>query len=148
MFKKSQFGIVFNTVFSLVFSAALTLFIKAVQGNLSFNSFCMGMVPAFGINFTLGSYIPLVKVGNAFASRFVKDENSKVFYFLRMLAIVFIMTALMSFLLMFSEMGFRRELIFAFLGSVPMTFLFAYVVGCAVFPLLFGLTVNLCSKEG
>ena len=141
--KKSQFGLVFNIIFSFVFSALLTIFVKAVTHQLTFESFCMGMVPAFCINFVLGTFIPLVKMGNAFAGKFVK-EDSKLFYFLRMLAIVFVMTALMSALVMFSEMGFG--FIPAFLKSFPGTFLYAYVAGCAVFPLLFKLTNMICSK--
>ena len=148
MFKKSQFGIVFNTIFSIVFSAALTLFVKATQGQLTFESFCTGFVPSFAINFVLGTYIPLVKMGNGFASIFVKNQDSKIFYFLRMLAIVFVMTALMSFLVMFSEMGFTMTLIFAFLGSFPLTFVYAYVVGCIVFPFLLKATMALCTQEG
>ena len=148
MFRKSQFGIVFNTIFSIFFSAALTLFVKFVNGGLTFESFCTGMVPSFAINFVLGTYIPLVKMGNGFASKFVKDENSKLFYFLRMLAIVFVMTAAMSFLVMFSEMGFTPVLLIAFVSSFPATFLYAYIVGCLIFPLLFKMTNALCVKNG
>ena len=148
MFKKSDFGIVFNTIFSFVFSAALTLFVKFMNGGLSFESFLTGLIPAFAINFVLGTYIPLLKVGNAFASIFIKDEKNPAFYFLRMLAIVIIMTALMSFLVMFSEMGFAPTLPIAFVSSFPATFLYAYVVGLIIFPLLLKLTMALCTKEG
>lgn len=148
MFRKSQFGIVFNTVFSIVFSAALTFYVKYANGMLSFESFATGFVPAFAINFTLGSYIPLVKVGDGFARIFVKNEKNPVFYFLRMFMIVLIMTAAMSILVMFSEMGFTSNLLFAFVFSFPMTFLFAYIVGLIVFPFLFKITMSLCVKEG
>lgn len=149
MFKKSSFGIVFNTIFSAVFAAALTVFIQISQnGETTPELFLMGLVPAFAINFVLGSYIPLVAVGNAFAGIFVKNEKNPLFYFLRMLAIVFIMTALMSILVMFSEMGFTMELILAFLFSFPLTFAYAYVVACIVFPFLLKGAMALCSKEG
>lgn len=149
MFKKSSFGITFNTIFSVVFAAALTLFIQITQkGGTTFEAFLMGLVPAFAINFVLGSYIPLLAVGNAFAGIFVKNEKNPLFYFLRMLAIVFIMTALMSILVMFSEMGFTMELIFAFLFSFPLTFAYAYVVACIVFPFLLKGTMALCTREG
>ena len=148
MFKKSQFGIVFNTIFSVVFSAALTLFVQIMNGNLTFENFVTGLVPSFAINFVLGTYIPLLKVGNAFAGIFIKNEKSIVFYFLRMLAIVFIMTALMSFLVMFTEMGFTVVLLIAFVSSFPLTFLYAYVVGLIIFPFLLKLTMSLCTKEG
>lgn len=146
MFKKEQFGIVFNTIFSIVFSAALTFFVKMMNHQLTFETFLMGLVPSFAINFVLGTYIPLVKVGNAFAGLFVKNEKSPLFYFLRMFIIVLIMTAAMSFLIMFSEMGFRKALIFAFVGSFPLTFLYAYIVGIVVFPFLMKATTALCSR--
>lgn len=147
MFRREQFGIVFNTVFSIVFSAALTFFVKFMNGRLTFETFLMGFVPSFAINFVLGSYIPLLKVGNAFAGIFIKDEKNPVFYFLRIFMIVLIMTAAMSFLVMFSEMGFTKVLLFAFIASFPATFVFAYVVGVVVFPFLFKLTQTLCVKE-
>lgn len=146
MFKREQFGIVFNTIFSLVFSAALTFFVKFTNHQLTFESFMMGLVPAFAINFVLGTYIPLVKVGNGFASLFVRNEKNPVFYLLRMFMIVLIMTAAMSLLVMFSEIGFKMDLLFAFLGSFPRTFLFAYIVGVLVFPVLLKLTQTLCVK--
>lgn len=144
MFKKEQFGIVFNTIFSVVFSAALTLFIKLMSGQLTFETFMMGLVPSFAINFVLGTFIPLVKVGNAFAGIFIKNEKNPVFYLLRMFAIVLIMTAAMSILVMFSEMGFTMELLMAFIGSFPGTFLYAYVVGLLVFPVLLKAAQALC----
>ena len=147
MFKRQQFGIVFNTLFSLVFGGAMTFFALFARGNLSLASFIVGLVPAYAINFTLGSYIPLLAVGNAFAGIFIKNEDSKIFYLLRMLAIVFIMTAAMSFLVMFSQMGFAPELLPAFVMSFPATFAFAYVVAVCVFPFLLKATMGLCTKE-
>lgn len=147
MFQKKQFGIVFNTIFSIAFSAALTLFVKCVNGQMTLETFLMGFVPSFSINFVLGSFIPLVKIGNIFAGFFVKNENSSMFYLLRMFMIVLIMTAVMSFLVMFSEIGFQKILIFAFLSSFPKTFVFAYCVGVCIFPLLLQLTQMLCSKD-
>lgn len=148
MFKKSQFGIVFNSVFSLVFSSALTLYVQLTQHRLSFNNFMTGLVVAYAINFVLGSYIPLLKMGNAFAGIFLKDEKNPLFYLLRMLAIVVVMTAFMSFLVMFTEMGFTPVLLPAFVGSLPLTLLYAYVVAVIVFPFLLKLTMALCTKEG
>lgn len=106
----------------------------------------MGLVPAFAVNFVLGTYIPLVKVSNGFASLFMKNEKYPVFYLLRMFTIVLIMTAAMSLLVMFSEMGFTMGLVFAFVGSFPRTFLFAYIVGALAFPGLLKLTQMLCVK--
>lgn len=148
MFKKSQFGIVFNTIFSVAFSIALTLFVQFMNGRLTFESFATGLIPAFAINFVLGTYIPLLKVGNAFASIFIKDEKNPAYYFFRMFAIVIIMTALMSFLVMFSEMGFTPILLITFAASFSVIFLYAYIVGVIIFPFLMKFTINLCTKEG
>ncbi|MCD7888106.1 MAG: hypothetical protein LUG44_10950 [Clostridiales bacterium] len=148
MFKKSDFGIVFNSLFSFAFAAALTLFIQFMNGGLTFERFCMGFVPAYAINFVLGSYIPLVKMGNGFAHLFLKDEKHPLFYFLRILAIVVVMTAAMSLLCMFYEMGFDPALPIAFVSSLPLTLVFAYVVACVIFPFLLKGTMFLCRKEG
>ena len=146
MFRRDQFGFVFNTVFSIFFALVLTAFSLFMQGKLNAESLITGFVCAFAINFTLGSFIPLVKVGNAFASLFTKNEKSIVFYLLRMFAIVFIMTVGMSFLMMFIAMGFSPALLPAFFSSLPVTFLFAYVVASLCFPLLLKLTQALCVK--
>ena len=146
MFRRDQFGLIFNTLFSILFGFSLTAFSQVMQGVATPEKLFTGFIVAFAINFTLGSYIPLVKVGGAFASRFVKDENSLPFNLLRILAIVFIMTACMSFLMMLVEMGFSPELLPAFIFSFPLTFVFAYVVAVICFPLLLKLTQNLCVK--
>ena len=147
MFRKDQFGIVFNTIFSIFFSLVITAFILFRQDALGAESLATGFVSAFAVNFTLGSFIPLVKVGNAFASLFTKNEKSIIFYLLRMFMIVLIMTAGMSFIMMFLEMGFSAQLLPAFVFSLPVTFAFAYVVAALCFPLLLKLTQALCSKS-
>ena len=146
MFRKDQFGFVFNTVFSIFFALVLTAFSLFMQGKLTAESLITGFVCAFAINFTLGSFIPLVKVGDGFASLFTKKQKSIVFYLLRMFMIVLIMTIGMSFLMMFIEMGFSPALLPAFFGSLPGTFAFAYVVAALCFPLLLKLTQKLCVK--
>lgn len=146
MFRKDQFGFVFNTVFSIFFAFVLTLFSLFMQHKLTAESLITGFVCAFAINFTLGSFIPLVKVGNAFASLFAKNEKSFVFYLLRMFIIVLIMTVGMSFLMMFIEMGFSPALFPAFFTSLPGTFVFAYVVAALCFPLLLKAAQTMCVK--
>ncbi len=146
MFCKNQFGIVFNTLFSFAFALLLTAFALFQQGALTPGTLIMGFIPAFGISFTLGSYIPLVEIGSRFAGIFLKDEKHPVFYLLRLLAIAFVMTASMSFLVMFSQMGFTMDFLMAFLFSFPATFLFAYVVAVIIFPFLFSLTSRWCVK--
>ena len=81
-----------------------------------------------------------------FAALFTKNEKSSVFYLLRICAIVLIMTAGMSFIMMFLEMGFSAQLLPAFVFSLPATFTFAYVAAALCFPLLLKLTQKLCSK--
>lgn len=146
MFRRDQFGVVFNSVFSLAFAGFMTAFSLFAQKSLTPESFCTGLVTAFAINFVLGTYIPLLPMGNGFARLFIKNEKSPVFYLLRMLAIVFVMTACMSFLVMFTQIGFHAELIFAFFGSFPVSFLAAYVFAVIIFPFLLKLTQALCTK--
>lgn len=146
MFRRDQFGIVFNSVFALYFGGLLTAFSLFGQGNLSFENLCKGFVSAYAINFTIGSYVPLVKIGDAFARLFAKNEKSLLFYLLRMFMIVLIMTACMSFLMLFINLGFSPMLFPAFFGSFLPSLAFAYVIGVLGFPLLFKLTQSLCSK--
>lgn len=146
MFRRDQFGFVFNTVFSIFFALVLTAFSLFMQGKLTAGSLITGFVCAFAINFTLGSFIPLVRVGDGFASLFTRNQKSIVFYLLRMFAIVLIMTIGMSFLMMFIEMGFSPALLPAFLSSLPGTFAFAYVVAAMCFPLLLKATLAMCIK--
>ncbi len=53
----------------------------------------------------------------------------------------------MSFLVMFTQIGFHKELIFAFFASFPLSFLAAYIFAVLVFPLLLKLTQAMCTKE-
>ena len=146
MFRRDQFGIVFNTVFSIYFALLLTAFSLFGQGKLTLGNLVPGFVCAFALSFTLGSFIPLVKIGSAFASLFTKNEKSILFYLLRMAAIAFIMTVCMSFFMMFIEMGFSPALLPAFFSSLPFSFAFAFVAASLGFPLLLKLTQSLCKR--
>ena len=146
MFSREQFGFVFNTVFSIFFAFVLTAFIQFQQGTLGLEHLITDFVSAFAVNFTLGSFIPLLKVGNAFAARFTQKEDSLPFYLLRMFMIVLVMTAGMSLIMMFVEMGFSSALLPAFAFSFLPTFAFAFVVASLCFPLLLKLTQSLCTK--
>ena len=147
MFRKDQFPFVFNTVFALFFSFALTAFTLFTQGRLTVAALIPAYISAFSVNFVLSSFIPANSIGSAFAALFTKNEKSLLFYLLRMFMIVLIMTVAMCFFMLFIEMGFSSAFIPAFLSSIPATFAFAYVVAVLFCPLLEKLTHHLCAKE-
>ncbi len=147
MFRKDQFPFVFNTVFALFFSLALTAFTLFMQGRLTAAALIPAFISAFSVNFVLSSFIPANSIGSKFAALFTKNEKSLLFYLLRMFMIVLIMTVAMCFFMLFIEMGFSSAFIPAFLSSIPATFAFAYVVAVLCCPLLEKLTHRLCAKE-
>lgn len=149
MFRKDQFGIVFNTIFAIAFAVALPVFVAYRNGNLSFEQFCMDFIPGFSIAFSIGTYIDLKGLGNGFA-RFcrVKNENGLLFHILRVVSITFVMAFLMSLLILFMNVGFSLGPVFflAFLGSFVPNFLCALVVAFVTFAVGMPLTGALCTK--
>ena len=149
MFRKDQFGIVFNTIFAIAFAIALPVFIAFRNGNLSFEQFCMDFIPAFAVTFTIGTYIDLKGLGDGLA-RFcrVKNENGLLFHILRVASISFVMTFLMSLIMLFMNVGFSLGPVFflAFLGSFGPTYVFALVVAFVTFGVGMPITGALCTK--
>lgn len=147
MLKKDKFEIVFNTLFAIILSAALTIFIQVVNSTLSFENFLIGFTPSFAINFSLETYINLLSMGNAFARLFIKNEKNFAFHLLRIFAIVFIMAAVMSFLCMFIEMGFASVFLITWVTAFPMIFIVAYIIALIFFPIIMKSSLAICSKE-
>lgn len=149
MFRKDQFGIVFNTIFAIMFAIFLPLFIDWRNGILTFEQICKDFIPAFAVTFAIGTYIDLKAMGDGFA-RFcrVKNENGLLFHILRVASITFVMTFLMSLIMMFIGVGFSLGPIFfiAFLSSFPLTFAYALVVAFITFAIGMPITMALCSK--
>lgn len=147
MLKKDKFEIIFNTLFAIALSGILTLFIQAVNGRLSLESFLIGFIPSYAINFTLETYVPLLPMGNAFAGIFLKNEKSPVFHLLRIFIIVLVMAAVMSFLCMFIEMGFLPVFLSTWAKAFPMIFVVAYLTALICFPLILKSTMAICSRD-
>lgn len=149
MFRKDQFGVVFNTIFAIMFAICLPIFIDWRNGMLGIERFCQNFIPAFAVTFAIGTYIDLKAMGDGFA-RFcrVKNENGLLFHILRVASITFVMTFLMSLIMMFLDIGFAMGPFFfvAFLTSFPLTFVFALVVAFVTFAIGMPLTMALCSK--
>lgn len=107
MCKKSKFPLVFNIFLAFFITLVVTIFVKAGEGALTPESFIIGMIQGFCLNMTLETIIDLPAMGNKFVRALgVKKMEGPAAYFLRLLAIVFVIVLLMSFLLMFCEIGF------------------------------------------
>lgn len=149
MFRKDQFGLVFNTIFSFMFAIFLPLYMNITQHTLTFEKMCQDFIPGYTVAFVIGTYIDLKGMGDSFA-RFcrVKDENSLLFHILRVVSITFVLTLIMSAVMMFLSVGFSLGPIFfvAFLSSFPMTFVVALVVAFITFAIGMPLTISLCTK--
>lgn len=149
MFRKDQFGKVFNTIFCIMFAIFLPLFINWRNGTLGLEQFCKDFIPGFTVAFAIATYIDLKAMGDGFA-RFcrVKNENGLLFHILRVFSITFVMTFIMSLVMMFLNVGFSLGPIFflAFLSSFPLTFAYALVVAFVTFAIGMPITIKLCTK--
>ena len=107
MCKKSKFPLVFNIFLAFFITLVVTLFVQAGQGTLSVPTFVVGMIQGFCLNLTLETIIDLPAMGNRFVKAVgIKNPGGAAAYFVRTLAIVFVIVILMSFILMFCEAGF------------------------------------------
>lgn len=149
MFRKDQFGLVFNTIFSIMFAIFLPLYINMSQGHLTFEQMCKDFIPGFAVAFAIGTYIDLKAMGDGFA-RFcrVKNEGGLLFHILRVASITFVMTFIMSLVMMFMAVGFSLGPVFflAFLSSFPMNYVVALIVAFVTFAIGMPITGALCAK--
>jgi len=159
MFRKDQFGVVFNTIFAIMFAIFLPLYIDgsnmmrqagAVLPVPLLQQVCKDFIPAFAVTFTIGTYVDLKAMGDSFARLcHVKDENGLLFHILRVVSITFVMTFLMSLIMMFIAAGFTMPVGVFFMNffmSFPLTFVVALVVAFVTFGFGMPLTVALCQK--
>ena len=154
MCKKSKFPLVFNIILGIVVTLVMTLYVKISQNMagiappLTFETFLTNFIPGFCLCMTLETIIDLPAMGNFFLRLFgVKNMEGTLAYFLRIFFIALILVVVMSFLLMFVDMGFAMP-IPGWLMSLPGTFLAAYVAVAVLFKPCLALTGILCSKEG
>ena len=140
MCKKSKFPLVFNIFLAFFITLVVTIFVKAGEGALTPESFIM----------TLETIIDLPAMGNKFVRALgVKKMEGPAAYFLRLLAIVFVIVLLMSFLLMFCEIGFAMGAgFFGFwITKVPAIFVVAYITAAIVFIPSMKAAAVICSRE-
>ena len=151
MFGKDKFPVVFNAVFALLFSIVLTLFVKGVAGVLSVETFVVGLMQGFMVNFALEFLIDLPALGGGFLKllRVKKGPQSPGGLVVFLLPIVAVMAVLMSGILMFWEAGFALGVgFFGFwLPKLPPIFVVAYVTALLFFPISMRLSEALCSRE-
>lgn len=159
MFRKDWFGIVFNTIFSIMFAIFLPLYIDGSNMFREAGMILWGplvqqltkdFIPGFSVAFAIGTFIDLKAMGDGFARLCrVKNENGLLFHILRVASITFVMAVLMSLIMMFLAVGYTMPagiFFMAYLASLPMTYVVALVVAFVTFAFGLPLTMALCSK--
>lgn len=159
MFRKDQFGIVFNTIFAIMFAIFLPLYIGGSSMYREAGAILWGplvqqltkdFIPGFAVAFAIGTYIDLKAMGDGFARLCgVKNENGLLFHILRVASITFVMTVLMSLIMMFISVGYTMPagaFFMAYLMSFPLTYVVALVVAFVTFAIGMPLTIALCRK--
>ncbi len=149
MFRKDQFGLVFNTIFCLMFAIFIPLFMEWQNGVLGLEAFCKDFIPGFTVALTVATYIDLKAMGDSFARKCgVKNENSLLFHILRVASITFVMTAIMTVVMTFLAVGFSLGPVFFLvcLKTFPAVYAVALVVAFITFAFGMKLTAALCVK--
>ena len=159
MLRKDQFGIVFNTIFAIVFAIVLPLYIDGSNMYREAGMILWGpllqqvskdFIIGFAVSFTIGTYIDLKAMGDSFARLCgVKNENGLLFHILRVASIAFVMVVLMSLIMMFITMGYVLPVGTFFMGwlmNLPLTYVVALVVAFITFGFGLPLTMALCQK--
>lgn len=157
MFRRDQFGIVFNTIFAFMFAIFLPLYIGIVNmyqavGTILWSPLLqqvtIDFITAFAVSFVIGTYVDLKGMGDAFARRCgVKNENGLLFHILRVASIVFVMVVVMSLIMLFMSMGYQVSVgafFMMWLASFPGTYLVALVVAFITFAFGLPLSAALC----
>ncbi|WP_297196982.1 hypothetical protein [uncultured Flavonifractor sp.] len=159
MLRKDQFGIVFNTIFAIVFAIVLPLYIDGSNMYREAGMILWGpllqqvskdFIIGFAVSFTIGTYIDLKAMGDSFARLCgVKNENGLLFHILRVASIAFVMVVLMSLIMMFITMGYVLPVGTFFMGwlmNLPLTYVVALVVAFVTFAIGMPITIALCQK--
>ena len=149
MFRKDQFGLVFNTIFSIMFAIFIPIFMEWRNGAFGLETFCKDFIPAFTVALAIGTYIDLKAMGDSFSRKCgVKNENGFLFHILRVVSITFVMTLIMTMVMTFLAVGFSLGPVFflACLGTFPAVFAVALVVAFVTFAFGIRLTAALCVK--
>ena len=150
MCKKSKFPLVFNIFLAFFITLVVTIFVKAGEGALTPESFYhrydSGLLPQHDP----GDHHRSARHGQQVRPRPGRQEDGRPRrLFLRLLAIVFVIVLLISFLLMFCEIGFAMGAgFFGFwITKVPAIFVVAYITAAIVFIPSMKATAVICSRE-
>ena len=159
MFRKDQFGIVFNTIFAIMFAIFLPLYIGGSNMFREAGAIFWGpliqqdakdFIAGFAVAVAIGTYNDLKGMGDGFARLCgVKNENGLLFHILRVASITFVMAVLMSLIMMFISVGYTMPVgafFMAYLMSFPMTYVVALVVAFITFAIGMPITMALCQK--
>lgn len=148
MFKKTSFPVVFNFWLALVIGIIMTITSKLLSQQLSFESVVVGSFSGFFVCMAWEFMIDLPGFGNFFVKKFNLKMDSTPAYFVRIFFIALLLVIIMSFCMMFIEMGFG---LFANLNLWAMAILpmlvVAYVSVLILFKPLLALTGMMCTKD-
>ena len=148
MFKKTDFPVVFNFWLALVVGVIMTIVSKLLSNQFTAESVVVGAFTGFFVCMAWETLIDLPGFGNFFVKKFSLDMGGTPAYFVRILFITILLVLLMSFSLMFIEMGFG---LFAMLNiwamSVGPLFIAAYITVLVFFKPLLALTGMMCTKD-
>ena len=149
MCKKSRFPVVFNVILAFFITLTVTIFTLAAAGNLTMPALVVGMIQGFALNLTLETLIDLPAFGNFFVQRLHLNPESLAGYLVRVLFIVLLLVVLMSFILMFCELGFALGAAFfgVWVARLPAIFVVAYITAVIVVAPSMKAAQALCVKD-
>ena len=153
MFKKTSFPVVFNFWLALIIGIIMTIVSKLLAnmnqpGALSLESVIVGSFSGFFVCMAWEFMIDLPGFGNFFVKKFGLKMDSTAAYFVRIFFIALLLVLIMSFCMMFIEMGFG---LFFMLNVWAMSILpmlaAAYISVLILFNPLLALTGMMCTKD-
>ena len=149
MCKKKDFPVVFNVFLAFFITLTVTIFNLAVNQNLNVPALVTSMIYGFCLNMTLETLIDLPAFGNFFVKRLGLKMEGLAAYCVRIFFIVILLVLLMSFILMFCELGFVLGAgFFAFwITKVPAIFLVAYITALIVLAPSMKAAQALCTRD-
>lgn len=153
MFKKTSFPVVFNFWLALIIGIIMTIVSKLLAsmnqpGALSLESVIVGSFSGFFVCMAWEFMIDLPGFGNFFVKKFGLKMDGTAAYFVRIFFIALLLVLIMSFCMMFIEMGFG---LFFMLNVWAMSILpmlaAAYISVLILFNPLLALTGMMCTKD-
>lgn len=148
MFKKTSFPVVFNFWLALIIGIIMTIVSKLLSNQLSVESVVVGSFSGFFVCLAWEFLIDLPGFGNFFVKKFGLKMDGTAAYFVRIFFIALLLVLIMSFCMMFIELGFA---LFGMLNIWAMSILpmlaAAYISVLILFNPLLALTGMMCSKD-